>query len=413
VSGSKFNDKEKFMPNVFSRLRRSFAPAEQKLMPIVEAKTSRVAPLIAFSSQGRAVWSSRDYAGFAKEGFQTNPVAHRCIRLIAEAAASVPLEVTHTDAGIGQDILKLLAAPNPRQATAEFMEALYLQLTLSGNAYIECVALDGRPRELYVLRSDRMRVVPGLDGWPEAYDYTVHGKTLRFLAGEGPSPILHLMLHHPTDDHYGLSAMEAASTAIDIHNEASRWNKALLDNAARPSGALVYANDGTNMSDEQYERLRRELEEGFQGATNAGRPLLLEGGLDWKPLSLSPKDMDFIELKNAAAREIALAFGVPPLVLGIAGDNTHANYAEANKVFWRQCVAPLVKKTAQNLQAWLGQYQGQTFSLTPDFDAVDAMTETREPLWRAITAADFLSEGEKRAALGYPFEKPVSKEDRA
>jgi HK97 family phage portal protein len=390
------------MPNIFSRLRRSFAPAEHKRTSVVEAKASRVAPMIAIPSQGRAVWSSRDYAGFAKEGFQTNPVAHRCVRLIAEAAASVPLDVMHADPDITKDMTELLVAPNPRQATAEFMEALYLQLTLSGNAYVECVSLDGRPRELYVLRADRMRVVPGFDGWPEAYDYTVHGRTMRFVVGDGPSPILHLMLNHPADDHYGLSAMEAASTAIDIHNEASRWNKALLDNAARPSGALVYANDGTNMSDEQFERLKRELEDGFQGARNAGRPLLLEGGLDWKPLSLSPKDMDFIELKNGAAREIALAFGVPPLVLGIAGDNTHANYAEANKVFWRQCIAPLVKKTSQSLGAWLGHHRGLAVTLNPDFDSVDAMTETREPLWRAITDADFLTDDEKRQALGYP-----------
>jgi HK97 family phage portal protein len=253
-----------------------------------------------------------------------------------------------------------------------------------------------------VLRSDRMRVVPGPDGWPEAYEYVVAGQSVRFRVAEGPSPILHLTLTHPVDDHYGLSALEAAATAIDIHNEASRWNKAFLDNAARPSGALVYAADGANMNEEQFDRLKRELEEGFQGASNAGRPLLLEGGLDWKPLSLSPTEMDFIQLKNMAAREIALALGVPPLVLGLAGDNTHANYAEANRVFWRQCVAPLVKRTAQNLSLWLSQHLGSEIRLTPDFDGVDAMNDTREPLWKAVTAADFLTVDEKRAALGYP-----------
>ena len=155
------------------------------------------------------------------------------------------------------------------------------------------------------------------------------------------------------------------------------------------------------MSEEQFARLKRELEEGFQGAANAGRPLLLEGGLDWKPLSLSPKDMDFIELKNVAAREIALAFGVPPLVLGLAGDNTHANYAEANRAFWRQCVAPLARRIAQELALWLGQHFGASLTLSPDFDGVEAMSDIREPLWRAVTAADFLTDDEKRAALGY------------
>lgn len=388
------------MPTFLSRLRSAFAPGHTGARPD-ETKSSRTGPLIALSSQGRPVWSPRDYAAFAREGFIANPIAHRCIRLVAEAAASVPLEPGGPDAATASAAGHLLAAPNQRQAGAALIEHLLLQLQIAGNAYLECVTLDGRPRELHVLRSDRMRVVPGPDGWPAAWDYSVGGRSLRFQAGEGASPILHLTLPHPLDDHYGLSAIEAAAAAIDIHNEASRWNKAFLDNAARPSGALVYAADGANMSEEQFARLKRELEEGFQGSANAGRPLLLEGGLDWKPLSLSPKDMDFIELKNVAAREIALAFGVPPLLLGLAGDNTHANYAEANRAFWRQSVAPLVRRIAQELALWLGQHCGAELTLTPDFDGVDAMSEIREPLWRAVTAADFLTEDEKRAALGY------------
>ncbi len=83
------------------------------------------------------------------------------------------------------------------------------------------------------------------------------------------------------------------------------------------------------MTADQFARLKAELEASFQGTRNAGRPLLLEGGLDWKAMSLSPRDLDFMEAKHAAAREIALAIGVPPMLLGIPGDNTYSNYAEA------------------------------------------------------------------------------------
>ncbi len=196
---------------------------------------------------------------------------------------------------------------------------------MSGNAYLEAVAVDGTLRELHALRPDRMKVIPGPDGWPEAFEYTAGGRSVRF-AGEvapGVRPILHVKLFHPANDHYGLSPIEAAATAIDIHNTAARWNKALLDNSAHPSGALVYTSRDGNLSPEQYERLKSELEQGFKGASHAGRPLLLEGGLDWKSMSLTPKDMDFIEAKHAAAREIALALGVPPMLLGIPGDNTY------------------------------------------------------------------------------------------
>ena len=114
-------------------------------------------------------------------------------------------------------------------------------LLLAGNAYIEAVTLDGRPRELYALRPDRMRVVPGPDGWPEAYEYHVAGRSVRFEQGAALPPILHLTHFHPLDDHYGLAPLEAAGVAVDTHNAAAAWNKSLLDNAARPSGALVYS----------------------------------------------------------------------------------------------------------------------------------------------------------------------------
>ncbi len=175
---------------------------------------------------------------------------------------------------------------------------------------------------------------------------------------------MHLTLFNPLDDHYGLGALEAAAVAIDTHNAAAAWNKALLDNAARPSGALVYAGpDGAVLSDSQYERLKRELETTYQGSANAGRPLLLEGGLDWKAMSLSPKDMDFMEAKHTAAREIALAFGVPPMLLGIPGDNTYANYQEANRAFWRHTVLPLANRIASALAQWLGPAFGAGVTL--------------------------------------------------
>jgi HK97 family phage portal protein len=246
-----------------------------------------------------------------------------------------------------------------------------------------------------------MRLVPGSNGWPEAYEYTVAGRTVRFDQTSAVPPILHLSLLHPLDDHYGLAPLEAAAVAVDTHNAAARWNKALLDNAARPSGALVFSGaDGAVMSDDQFQRLKQELENTYQGARNAGRPLLLEGGLDWKAMSLSPKDMDFMDAKHAAAREIALAFGVPPQLLGIPGDNTYSNYQEANRVFFRASVLPFANRIGSALSAWLGAAFGPV-RLIADADQVDALSADRAALWRRITDAPFLTLNEKRAVVGY------------
>lgn len=370
---------------------------------VPEAKASRAGPLIALQGQGRAVWTSRDLSSLAREGFMKNAIVYRAVTMIAEAAASVPWLAYEGDAERpDHPLLALLARPNSRQSGIAWLEALYGNLLVSGNAYAEQVSLDGQPAELHALRPDRMKIVPGPDGWPEAYEYSVAGRTVRFPVEDGLSPILHLRLYHPLDDHYGFAPLEAAAIALDLHNAAGQWNKALLDNAARPSGALVYRGEGgANLSQDQFERLKRELEANYTGAVNAGRPLLLEGGLDWTSMALTPHDMDFIEAKNGAAREIALAVGVPPMLLGIPGDNTFANYAEANRVFWRQTILPLVGRTADALTSWLGPHFPGAVRLGYDADAVDALSSERAALWSRVNAADFLTRDEKRQAVGY------------
>ncbi len=372
-----------------------------------ETKASAAAPVMAFHGTGRAVWSPRDTASLARTGYEQNAVGFRAVRMVAEAAAAIPILVSENGAQMSEHpVLTMFAQPNPAQDGRTFLEALYGHLQLSGNAYIEAACPDalGRPRELHVLRSDRMRVVPGPDGWPMAYEYAVGGKTHRWdMTGE-TRPILHLKAFHPLNDHYGMSPLAAAAGAVDIHNAAARWSKALLDNAARPSGAIVFAGkDGTGeMSEEQYQRLTEELEQNHAGAANAGRPMLLEGGLDWRPMGYSPTDMEFLETKNAAAREIALAFGVPPMILGLPGDNTYSNYQEANRAFYRQTVLPLVRKTATALAGWLNTSIDGGFTLDPDLDAVPALSVEREALWRRVAQAEFLDEGEKRRILGLP-----------
>jgi HK97 family phage portal protein len=190
-----------------------------------------------------------------------------------------------------------------------------------------------------------------------------------------------------------------------IHNSAAAWNRALLDNAARPSGALVFAaDDSGGLTAEQFERLKTELQESYAGGGNAGRPMVLEGGLTWQSMALSPAEMDFAELKASAARDIALAFGVPPMLLGLPGDNTYSNYKEANRALWRLTLLPLAGKIlgglSEGLRPW---FPG--LALAVDLDRVPALAEDRQQLWAQVTAADFLDASEKRALLGIKGDK--------
>ncbi len=334
-----------------------------------------------------------EYTRSVRSAFLDNPVAQRSVRIVAEGVGSAPLQPTD------QALAALVSATSAGQA---LLETLSCQLLLHGNGFVQVLKdAAGQPVELFALRPERMGVVPGPDGWPTAFAYKLSDRTLTIpLEDEYGWPnLIHLKGFHPVDDHYGAGCLAAAEQAVAIHNAASRWNRALLENAARPSGALIFEpGDGGVLSPEQFDRLKAELAGAYAGAGNAGRPMLLEGGLKWQAMAMTPADMDFATLKAAAARDIALAFGVPPMLLGLPGDNTYANYREANRALWRLTLLPLLGKILAGLQEGLSPWFAQG-RLAVDLDRVPALAEDREKLWAQVTAADFLSPEEKRAML--------------
>ena len=374
---------------MFQKLKSLFVPEQKSVAQL---------PLVSIYNVGQPYWSPRNYLHYARAGFSGNAIAYRSVRMIAEAAASVPLLLYKGQAELGSHaFLDLLAKPNPAQTRRDLLETITAYLLVAGNAYVEVQSLDGTPRELVPLRPDRMQVIPGAKGWVEGYRYSVNGAFVNLPAEN----VLHLKLFNPLDDYYGLSPLEAAAQSLDTHNAASAWNKAMLDNAARPSGALVFNGGDGQLSPQQYDRLKTELQDNFQSAANAGRPMVLEGGLDWKEMGFSPKDMDFINSKNNAAREIALAMGVPPMLLGIPGDNTYSNYAEANRVFWRQTVIPTIRRVTDALSGFVGSQFEEGLRLDLDLDQVEALSHDRDALWARVNAASFLTDAEKRQAVGY------------
>ena len=339
-------------------------------------------------------WPSA-YEPQVRDGYVGNPVAQRAVRLVSEAVGDAPMTVSDAE------VRALIVARSGGQVLTETMA---MHLLLHGNAYVQVLRDSaGRPRELFALRPDRVTIETDTRGWPAAYLYRAGPAVTRLPAEDarGCPAIIHVKAAHPLDDHYGLGCLGAAAGAIAIHNAATRWNKALLDNAARPSGALVYdpGEAGAVLAREQFDRLRAELDASFSGAGNAGRPMILEGGLSWQAMSMTPADMDFAGMKAAAAREIALAFGVPPMLIGLPGDATYANYREANKALWRLAVLPLAGTILQGLQQGLSPHFAG-LSLAIDLDRVTALSEDRERLWAQVSAADFLSNEEKRAMLG-------------
>lgn len=390
---------------IFDRVKAAFS-----------RKDSVVAPLISVRKVGRPIWSSRKYPAFAKEGYTENVIAYRCIRLIAENVASLPILAYEGEDELAEHpILNVLDRPNPWQSGAELLDALVSYFKLAGDGFLEAVMLDGELRELYALRPDRMAAIPGRRGYPQGWKYSVSSDSSATfdmdLLPDQQLPIMHIKEFNPLDDWMGMSPMEAAAFSIDVHNAAGGYNKALLDNSATPSGALVYKggedSDGV-LDPDQFARLKKQMDEKHTGTKNAGKPMLLEGGLEWVTMGLTPKDMEFISGKREAAREIALAFGVPPMLLGIPGDNTYSNYSEARLAFYEETVLPLGDKILGSISNWMQPtYEG--VRLGYDVDQIEALAIKREKAWERVRAADFITTDEKREATGYGPYKPDPK----
>jgi len=375
-----------------------------------ETKYAGFGPLLARAG-AHPRWMQRDAATLAREGYEQNPIVHRCVRLIADNAAAVPIVLyrghgTARTRLVDHPLLNLLRRPNPLQSGNRLIQEFLSYYLISGNAFMERVGPDGRaPVELWVPRSDRMKVIPGRFGLPRGYVFNLGGGEKRWPADEvtGESPILHFRTYHPTDDWYGLAPIAAAAYAVDQHNAASSWNFHMLKNGGRPSGAFVFepADGAAGLTEEQVAEIKAQIAEENAGAGNAGRHLLLQGGWKYQPLGLSAKDIDWSRGKELSALEIAQVYEVPAPLLHLQGTMTYANFREARLHLYEDAVLPLLKTMLAELNNWLTPRFGDDLSLAYDEDAISALAPRREAVWARVQAADFLTVNEKRDAVGF------------
>lgn len=382
-------------------------------MKLFDIFRKRAVPTSAITMQElpEARWSDRNYKAFADEGYRKNVIAYQSINKVSQGVANVRLSLKRKRPGMNADeeifehpILTLLAKPNQGQNYQSFTEAVMSYLMISGNSYVHAVGASGPPRELWPLRPDRMTVIPGKFRIPAGFQYSDNTTKQRFEVDQlsGDSPIMHMKTFNPLDDWYGMSPVEAAAHSVDLVNASSAWNLALLQNGARPSGAFIVENDGETLTSEQRDELKSELDRNYVGKTRAGRPMLLEGGIKWQEMSINPKDMDWIQGRSTSARDVALAYGVPPQLLGIPGDNTYSNYKEAKQAFYLDTVIPLSKAWAFYLNNWLVEsFNDESLYLCPDVNSIEALEPMRAEKFTQVSGAGFLTINEKRELLGY------------
>jgi HK97 family phage portal protein len=379
----------------------------------LEEKASAVAPVL-ISGAGGPQWSGERYDVLAQEAYIKNVISYRCITEIARAVASVPWGVFKLDTDGDakrqpkHELNKVLTRANPYYGFSYLMLRAAAFLALDGNAFLEGVtgslstgANLGTPQELYSHQPDRMQIDVGSDGLLREYAYLgPSGQKIIFPVDRvtQKSKICHIRFFHPLNDWWGLSATRATAREIDTSNEMSNWNMRLMQNGARPGMVLAVDN---HLDDVQYEKFKKMVRENFAGSENAGRSLVLDGG-KWQAsnFQLTPAELDFINGNRELARRIALGYGVPPMLLGIPGDNTYSNYQEARLAFWEDTIFFYLQLIKGDLNNWLF---GEEENMLLDYilDNVAALEPRREALWKRAQESDFLSTNEKRALVKY------------
>ena len=394
---------------IYDNIKNIFKTKEQ---PKVQRKE---APVVYYNSLGYDSAPKIAYDDLATDGYSENAIVYRCINEISNNASRVKINLFRGDQELdNHPLLDLLYNPSPTMSQVEWFQALYSYLLISGNNYMLSVGGDNTPpTELYNLRPDRMKIRSGTRAMPVAYDYMLKGQIVESYdvdQSTGASKVKHIKLFNPLDDYYGMSPMQASSVDIDQHNLANKHNVNLLQNGARPSGAVIFnpkdeTGGNVQLSDVQRNQLMNDVNQRFSGTGNAGKPMLLEGDFEWKEMGLSPKDMDFIQLKNMSAKDIALVYGVPSQLIGIPDSQTYSNFAEAKLALYNETIIPLLDRIQGDLNEWLvPMFNEQGLELRYDIDSIPAMAEQRKRVFESVSAGvkeGILTRNEAREQLGY------------
>jgi HK97 family phage portal protein len=366
-------------------------------------KQSRTWGAILMTMAEKVIWTKKDYAGFARAGYQSCMDAYACIKLIAETTAQIPwLLYQKQEDGSRKEVeihklLDLMRRPNPQDGGKKFIDRAIRFLLIAGNSYIESVGPNsGPPKELYALRPDRMQVLAGNSKqFIQGYRYTVGGEKTDFNFDE----ILHLKFFHPTNDFYGLSPMEVAMRGIDISILAQEWNANLLKNDCRPPGAFIIKG---KLEEDEFNIVAKRIKEKYSGSEKAGEPLILAGGdIDWKQNSISPHDMDWLNADKMTTRKICRVYGIAPELIGDSENKTYSNYQEARLALYMETIIPLAYWVRDELNNWLTPKFGDNLLLDLNLDQIDALQQKRNEAYNRMAQAWWLSLNQKLAACGY------------
>lgn len=295
-----------------------------------------------------ALFTSKTYTArevSARSAMQMSAV-YACIRVLSEAIASLPLHLYKQSGSGGKEkayahpLYTLLHdTPNPEMTSFVFRETLMTHLLLWGNAYAEIKRNHkGEIEALYPLMPDHMTVYRDQAGRIR-YAYLKDAEQLHFFAHD----ILHIA-GLGFDGLIGYSPIELAKNAIATGLSCEEYGAKFFENGAQPGGVLEHP--GTI---KDPERLRQSWQQTFGGSRNSGRIAVLEEGMKYTPIAISPEQAQFLETRKFQLNEIARIFRVPPHLIGDLEKSTFSNIEQQSLEFVKYTLGPWISRLEQSL----------------------------------------------------------------
>jgi len=265
-----------------------------------------------------------------------------CVHKIAEKIASTDVQLFQvlnskgdTKELFNHPALDLLYKVNPFQTKSEFFKITTINLKLAGDAFWYKVRNErGAVVELWNLRPDLIEIVKDPTDFIKAYRLKKSDGTEEIFA---PDDIVHFKHPTPLDDYYGVSPVKSASVRIDTEDYASNYQRDFFLNNARPDAAIKTAG---NLTDEQKVEIRENFEQRHSGKGRNSKLAIFEAGLEYQQLSITQREMDYIESMKFTRDDILVAFGVPKAIVSITDDVNRANAETSMYIFLSETIKP-------------------------------------------------------------------------
>ena len=323
-----------------------------------------------------------ELSGKLTQPYREHVWVYACINAIAQSISGVPLLFktgSRKDPKVAEShaLVDLFESPNPMMSGSQLIEATFVYLGLTGEAFYIAERQNERevPRELWVFHPGRFKEAVDektglISGW-------VYSKGTRQIPLQ-PHEVIFFRYFNPYQDYRGLAPLQAARAGIEQDFWASQYNTAFFKNSAQPGGVLETSG---NLTDEEYQRLLAQWQDRHGGAPKAHAIALLEGGVTYKQTGLSQKDMDFLEQRKWHREEIMAAFKVPKGELGLYEDVNYATAKTQRKLFWENTLLP--KMALFEFVLWsqlLRRIEGGRIWAEFDYSSISALQEDRNEL---------------------------------